>query len=44
VQIGANGDAIFKRFMQAIGRDDLANDPAWPATMAATFAATSCTG
>lgn len=27
VQIGANGDAIFKRFMQAIGRDDLANDP-----------------
>ena len=28
VQIGANGDAIFKRFMAAIGRDDLANDPA----------------
>ena len=28
VQIGANGDAIFKRFMQLIGRDDLANDPA----------------
>ncbi|MCU1719623.1 CaiB/BaiF CoA transferase family protein [Pseudomonas sp. 5P_3.1_Bac2] len=27
IQIGANGDAIFKRFMQAIGRDDLANDP-----------------
>ena len=27
VQIGANGDAIFKRFMQAIGREDLANDP-----------------
>ena len=27
VQIGANGDAIFKRFMQLIGRDDLANDP-----------------
>ncbi|MCY1340672.1 Succinyl-CoA--L-malate CoA-transferase beta subunit [compost metagenome] len=27
VQIGANGDAIFKRFMLAIGRDDLANDP-----------------
>ncbi|MDD1014287.1 CaiB/BaiF CoA transferase family protein [Pseudomonas rubra] len=27
VQIGANGDAIFKRFMQAIGRDDLAYDP-----------------
>jgi formyl-CoA transferase len=25
IQIGANGDAIFKRFMQAIGRDDLAN-------------------
>ena len=24
IQIGANGDAIFKRFMQAIGRDDLA--------------------
>lgn len=27
VQIGANGDAIFKRFMQAIGRTDLADDP-----------------
>ncbi|NMZ97021.1 CaiB/BaiF CoA transferase family protein [Pseudomonas lundensis] len=27
VQIGANGDAIFKRFMQLMGRDDLANDP-----------------
>ncbi|MNZ56406.1 E-cinnamoyl-CoA:R-phenyllactate CoA transferase [compost metagenome] len=27
VQIGANGDAIFRRFMQAIGRDDLAEDP-----------------
>ena len=27
VQIGANGDAIFKRFMQAIGREDLAGDP-----------------
>ncbi|MBU0806244.1 MAG: CoA transferase [Gammaproteobacteria bacterium] len=27
VQIGANGDAIFKRFMQAIGRDDLATAP-----------------
>lgn len=27
IQIGANGDAIFRRFMQAIGRDDLANDP-----------------
>ena len=27
VQIGANGDAIFKRFMQIIGRDDLANAP-----------------
>ena len=27
VQIGANGDAIFQRFMRAIGRDDLANDP-----------------
>jgi formyl-CoA transferase len=26
--IGANGDSIFKRFMQAIGRPDLANDPA----------------
>lgn len=26
VQIGANGDAIFRRFMLAIGRDDLAND------------------
>ncbi|UTW08850.1 CaiB/BaiF CoA transferase family protein [Pseudomonas benzenivorans] len=27
VQIGANGDAIFKRFMQAIGRHDLADSP-----------------
>lgn len=27
VQIGANGDAIFKRFMHAIGRPDLADDP-----------------
>lgn len=27
VQIGANGDAIFKRFMLAIGRDDLAHAP-----------------
>lgn len=27
VQIGANGDAIFKRFMLAIARSDLANDP-----------------
>ena len=27
IQIGANGDAIFRRFMLAIGRDDLANDP-----------------
>lgn len=27
IQIGANGDAIFKRFMQAIDREDLANDP-----------------
>jgi formyl-CoA transferase len=28
VVIGANGDSIFKRLMGAIGRDDLANDPA----------------
>lgn len=27
LQIGANGDAIFKRFMHAIGRADLAEDP-----------------
>ena len=27
VTIGANGDAIFRRFMRAIGRDDLADDP-----------------
>lgn len=27
MQIGANGDAIFKRFILAIGREDLANDP-----------------
>jgi formyl-CoA transferase len=26
IQIGANGDAIFRRFMQAIGRQDLADD------------------
>lgn len=26
IQIGANGDAIFQRFMQAIGRSDLAED------------------
>jgi formyl-CoA transferase len=28
VTIGANGDAIFRRCMQAIGREDLANDSA----------------
>jgi len=28
VLIGGNGDSIFKRLMTAIGRDDLANDPA----------------
>ncbi|WP_434770906.1 CaiB/BaiF CoA transferase family protein [Pseudomonas entomophila] len=28
VQIGANGDAIFQRFMRAIDRADLADDPA----------------
>ncbi len=27
VVIGANGDAIFKRMMKGIGRDELANDP-----------------
>ena len=27
IQIGANGDAIFQRFMRAIGRNDLAEDP-----------------
>ncbi len=27
VVIGGNGDSIFKRLMQAIGRDDLATDP-----------------
>jgi formyl-CoA transferase len=27
IQIGANGDAIFQRFMRAIGRDDLAEAP-----------------
>ncbi|MDX5372214.1 MAG: CoA transferase [Pseudomonadaceae bacterium] len=27
IQIGANGDAIFQRFMRAIDREDLANDP-----------------
>ena len=26
IVIGANGDSIFRRFMSAIGRDDLAND------------------
>ena len=25
--VAGNGDSIFKRLMQAIGRDDLANDP-----------------
>lgn len=29
IAIGANGDAIFGRFMRAIGRDDLAADPAF---------------
>jgi crotonobetainyl-CoA:carnitine CoA-transferase CaiB-like acyl-CoA transferase len=28
VVIGGNGDSIFRRLMQAIGRDDLADDPA----------------
>lgn len=28
ILIGGNGDSIFKRLMQVIGRDDLANDPA----------------
>ncbi|MBD9414827.1 CoA transferase [Pseudomonas sp. PDM16] len=28
IQIGANGDAIFQRFMRAIDREDLASDPA----------------
>jgi formyl-CoA transferase len=28
IQIGANGDAIFQRFMLAINREDLASDPA----------------
>ncbi|WP_043307013.1 CaiB/BaiF CoA-transferase family protein [Pseudomonas sp. ML96] len=28
IQIGANGDAIFQRFMRAIDRADLADDPA----------------
>ena len=27
IQIGANGDAIFQRFMRAIGREDLADAP-----------------
>jgi formyl-CoA transferase len=27
VLVAGNGDSIFKRLMQAIGRDDLANDP-----------------
>ena len=27
IQIGANGDAIFQRFMRAIDREDLASDP-----------------
>lgn len=27
IQIGANGDAIFQRFMRAIDREDLADDP-----------------
>jgi formyl-CoA transferase len=28
VVIGGNGDSIFKRLMSAVGRDDMANDPA----------------
>ncbi len=28
IVIAGNGDAIFKRLMRAIGRDDMANDPA----------------
>ncbi len=28
ITIGANGDAIFRRLMRAMGRDDLADDPA----------------
>jgi formyl-CoA transferase len=28
IVIGANGDSIFKRLMNAMGRDDLGNDPA----------------
>jgi formyl-CoA transferase len=43
VAIGANGDAIFKRLMLAIGRDDLADDANWPTTLGATRAATNCT-
>ena len=27
VLVAGNGDSIFKRLMQAVGRDDLANDP-----------------
>lgn len=27
IVIGGNGDSIFKRFMKAIGREDMANDP-----------------
>ena len=44
VQIGANGDAIFRRFMQAIGRDDLASDPRLASNDGAMRAATNSMG
>ena len=42
ITIGANGDAIFRRLMRAMGRDDLAEDPTRsPTTPAATLVAAS---
>jgi hypothetical protein len=43
VTIGANGDAIFRRFMLAIGRPDLADDPGWPITPGAMPGVTKST-
>ncbi len=35
VLVAGNGDSIFKRLMQTIGRDDLGMPPIWPTTQAA---------
>ena len=43
VLIAGNGDSIFKRLMQTIGRDDLGDDPASPTTPAASRASPNST-